>query len=205
MGSGFTYLGVLFVIALMSAALAAIAIVWSTYSKREREAELLFIGGEFRDAITRYIASTPGAAQFPMTLEELIEDKRFPYVRRHLRKIYVDPMTRKTEWGLVQVPGGGIVGVYSLSDDAPISEPVLPGQVSAAAPAQKYSDWKFVIDPAQLPGSPASAVVQTPNMPGTNPAPASSGQAGAIQPVVPPSSAAGVGDAMEARRQGRDR
>ena len=34
---GFTYLGVLFFIAVMSASLAAVAVVWSTYSKRERE------------------------------------------------------------------------------------------------------------------------------------------------------------------------
>ena len=200
MGSGFTYLGVLFVIALMSAALAAIAIVWSTYSKREREAELLFIGSQFRDAIKSYWASSPGAAQLPKALEELIEDKRFPTIRRHLRKIYLDPMTRKADWGLVEVPGVGIAGVYSLSDDMPISEAVLPEQVSIAGSAQKYSEWKFVVDTAQLPGSPAGVVVPTPNMPGANPAPAASGQAGVPPPVGPTPSAGAVGDVTGARR-----
>jgi len=164
--SGFTYLGVLFLIALMAAALAAVAIVWSTYSKREKEAELLFIGAQFVDAIKSYQGNTPGAAQLPQTLDDLVEDKRVPNIRRHLRKIYVDPMTRKAVWGLVQVPGGGIAGVYSLSEDRPISDPDLPGRASAAAPAEKYSDWKFVIDTTPPPGPPAGGIVGTPAAPG---------------------------------------
>ena len=39
---------------------------------------------------------------------------------RHLRRLYKEPITGQDEWGLVEAPGGGVMGVYSRSEDEPI-------------------------------------------------------------------------------------
>ena len=57
-----------------------------------------------------------------MRLEELLQDPRYPDIRRYLRKIYLDPMTGSAEWGLVTGPGGEIYGVHSLSGDEPLKK-----------------------------------------------------------------------------------
>lgn len=97
---GFVYLWALYTVALAGIAMAAAAHVWQAKSLREKEAELMFIGEQFRLAIKSY--QSTGTKQYPQTLEDLVEDKRTPNVVRHLRKIYVDPMTNTTEWGIVE-------------------------------------------------------------------------------------------------------
>jgi hypothetical protein len=57
-----------------------------------------------------------------------------------LRKIYVDPITGSTEWGLMKGPDGGIMGVYSQSKDTPLK--IL------GAGGATYADWKFIYQPA---------------------------------------------------------
>ena len=42
--------------------------------------------------------ASPEAKQCPQKLEGLFEDKRLPVMRRHLRKIYVNPLTGKPVW-----------------------------------------------------------------------------------------------------------
>ena len=59
--------------------------------------------------------------RYPESLDDLLEDNRGLVTRRHLRKIFVDPMTGRSEWGLVRV-GGRIVGVHSLSDAIPVKQ-----------------------------------------------------------------------------------
>ena len=104
---GFTYIGLLVMVSLMGVGLAGAGQVWSTASKRDREAELLFIGQEFQRAIGSYYDSTTGAnKQYPASFDELLEDKRSLTVRRHLRRIYRDPFTGATSWGFVRGPGG---------------------------------------------------------------------------------------------------
>jgi type II secretory pathway pseudopilin PulG len=115
--SGFTYLGALLMIAVMGAVLASVGSIWHTASQREKESGLLYAGEQFRNAIQSYYEKTPGAAkQYPPTFDELLQDRRHSVVQRHLRKIFVDPMTGSTKWGLLMAEQGGIRGVYSLSD-----------------------------------------------------------------------------------------
>jgi type II secretory pathway pseudopilin PulG len=95
---GFGYIGLLILVAMMSVALAGAGEVWHTAQQREKEQELLFAGGQFRRAIAQYYANTPGKARhYPLQLEELLKDPRYPGVRRYLRKIYLDPMTGRAE------------------------------------------------------------------------------------------------------------
>jgi len=153
--TGFTYLGLLFFVVVVGVAIAAVGTVWHTTLQRERETQLLFVGEQFSRAIESYYRQSPGAGQFPKALADLLLDDRFPVVRRHLRRLYRDPMTGSSEWGLVTV-GGRIVGVYSLSEDNPIKTAGLdrPG----FAEAQSYQDWKFVFNDTQSkpPGAPSS-------------------------------------------------
>ncbi len=146
---GFTYIALLLAVAVHGAVLAAAASVWHTAQKRERERELLFIGDQFRSAIRAYATTGPGTTgQLPRTLDDLLLDPRFPGARRHLRKVYVDPMTWKAEWGLVRTPDGhGILGVYSLSPEAPLKTANFRPADRALEGAASYADWKFVYKP----------------------------------------------------------
>jgi type II secretory pathway pseudopilin PulG len=142
---GYTYIGLLLLIAIMTVGLAAIGEVWRTSVQRDKEAELLFVGEEFRRAITLYYDSTPGAVkQLPRTLEELLRDRRYPTVRRYLRKIYRDPITGTQEWGLIKGEGDTIVGVHSVSQGAPFKRAGFPSQYESFSTARTYADWRFV-------------------------------------------------------------
>ncbi len=48
---GFTYLSLLFFVAVLSVGLATVAVSWQTARQREKEAELLYAGAAFREAI----------------------------------------------------------------------------------------------------------------------------------------------------------
>ena len=142
--AGFTYVWLLFAIALTAAGLAAVAEVATTAIRRDKEAELLFVGDQFARAIDRYRASSPGAPQYPQKLEDLLADRRVPNVRRHLRRVYPDPMTGSADWGLVRGPGGGIVGVYSRSTAQPLKTAGFPKGYEAFATAARYAEWRFI-------------------------------------------------------------
>lgn len=98
--NGFVYLWALFAVALAGVVMAGTGQVWQAKSQREKEAELLYIGEEFRKAIMSYYNTAP--KQYPESLEDLLQDKRTPVIKRHLRKIYTDPVTNTTEWGIVE-------------------------------------------------------------------------------------------------------
>lgn len=141
---GFTYLGALFLLAIMATVLASTGSVWHTVQMREKERDLLFVGNQFRRAIQTYYEKTPGAVkQYPKTLEDMLKDSRYVTTQRHLRKLYHDPITVKPEWGLIEAPGGGILGVYSLSEEAPIKTGNFREADQAFAGQARYSDWKF--------------------------------------------------------------
>ena len=149
---GFTYVAVLVWVALVGVGLSVTGELWRTTMQREREAELLFVGEQFRRALNAYYTQSPGVQRFPPTLEALLRDERFPGVRRHLRRIYVDPVTGKAEWGVVRQPGGGIVGVHSLSKQRPLRTGNFTGAEEAFAGKQRYSDWVFRADAAAYTG-----------------------------------------------------
>ena len=173
--TGFTYLTVLFVVAFMGLGLALAGEVWQTTLARDREIELLYAGNQYRRAIERYYVSGP--RQFPGTLEDLLKDPRKPGTERYLRKLYFDPMTGKSEWGLVKSPQGGIMGVYSLSEDPPKKVAGFAFANREFEGATKYSDWKFAYNPAaqqvpitqQVPPGTGTQPIPQQLPPGTNP------------------------------------
>ncbi len=160
---GFTYLVLLFMVAIMGAVLAATAMVWHTLAQRDKEQELLYAGDAFRRAIGLYYERTPGAAkQYPKKLDDLLEDKRQVSLARYLRKIYVDPLTAGKEWGLVPGPGGTLMGVYSLSRETPIKTGNFDKADQDFAGKGSYRDWRFVYVPTQA--VPAVATLPQPGV-----------------------------------------
>jgi len=147
---GFTYVWLLVAIAIMAAGLAAIGEVATTAAKREKEAELLFVGDQYARAIAEYAASSQGEPQYPQSFDELLADKRYPNVRRYLRRVYADPMTGRADWGLIRGPGGGIVGVHSQSPERPLKVANFPASYGSFTGAATYSAWRFT---PSLPGT----------------------------------------------------
>lgn len=146
---GMSYLLVLFALAALGTGLAGTGVVWQQVVQREREAELLRIGQQFRQALASYYLSTPGSTkQYPERLSELLEDRRYPVPRRHLRRLYADPMTRSADWVLVR-SGGRIVALHSRSTAEPLrSHHTGPDAVFAGTGS--YDQWVFQVDPALL-------------------------------------------------------
>ncbi len=142
---GFTYLGLMLIVACMGAALAATVQVWSTVVQREKERELLFIGEEFRKALKGFAAAARNTNErAPRTLNDLVKDPRHPDTRRYLRKLYIDPMTGKREWGLQKDTKGGIVGVFSLSEAKPWKVAGFMSHDRDFEGKTKYSEWIFL-------------------------------------------------------------
>lgn len=148
---GFTYLGALFLVALLAGGLALGGEAWQTTVEREKETELLFAGNQYRRAIGQYYEATPGdPKRYPRTLQDLLQDPRQPGARRYLRKLYPDPVTGAKEWGLVKAPDDGILGVYSLSEAPPRKVAGFRLRDAGFERAKTYADWKFLYTPAQL-------------------------------------------------------
>lgn len=146
--TGFTYSAVLAAIAIIGLWLASTGTLWSEVTRREREQQLLWVGEQYRRAIESYLRSSPGAARrYPQSLEDLLKDPRQLATKRHLRRLYRDPITGSPDWGLVRDRDGGIMGVYSKSQ----AEPLKSGNFSVAdagfAGARRHSEWRFVAAP----------------------------------------------------------
>ena len=159
---GFTYMTAMFIVAVLAAGLALTGEVWQTSTAREKEAELLFVGHQYRKAIERYYLSGP-QRQYPRSLDDLLKDPRQPGTVRYLRKLYPDPVTDK-QFVLVKAPDGGILGVQSESEAAPLKTANFKLRDRTFEGAQKYSDWKFIFQPAAG-KPPAGAKPQAPPKP----------------------------------------
>ena len=145
---GFTYLGLVILVTVIGLVGAATLKVDALLRRAEAEEELLETGAAFSEALRTYAEATPkGQLPQPPSLQELLKDPRFPGVRRHLRKIFVDPLTGKAEWGIVWANPGerrGVLAVYSLSKAKPLKVANFDARFSGFENKQHVSDWKFV-------------------------------------------------------------
>lgn len=142
---GFTYVGILILIAVIGLVSSATLKVGTLLQRREAEYELLAIGLEYRNALISYANATPqGQSIFPGSMQDLVKDPRYPNARRHLRRIYVDPITAKEEWGTVSAPDGtGIAGIHSLSNSKPIKVANFDANFPNFNEKSSYKDWVF--------------------------------------------------------------
>jgi type II secretory pathway pseudopilin PulG len=182
--AGFTYVGMIVFVTIIGLVGAATLKVGALLARAEAENELLEIGAAFSDALASYARATPpGQPQQPPSLEALLRDPRFPNPRRHLRRIFVDPITGRAEWGLVRAAEGApIMGVYSLSQAQPLKLANFDQRFVNFERKQHLSDWKFVATSqglaAAAPGTAADTAPpaaplfpQTPGAPLAPPAP----------------------------------
>lgn len=143
--NGYILIGLLVLIMVSGFALAQVGAKWSEARKREREQQLLKIGDTIRKAIGSYYNQTPGVVkQFPPNLESLLKDDRFPKPKRYLRKLYLDPITKREGWGIVEAPSGGVMGVYSLSDAKPYKTKNFRPIYKHFENRAYYGEWYFV-------------------------------------------------------------
>jgi len=180
--AGFTYLGLIIFVTIIGLVGAATLKIGALLQRAAAEEELLDIGAAFSAALDSYAAATPqGASPYPPSLKELLKDPRVPGVRRHLRKIFVDPLTGKAEWGVVYLGDGttGVVAVHSLSTAKPLKVANFDSRFAGLDNADTISAWRFKArDPAlgQAPG---------PGQPQPRPGAPAAPAAPAAQPVPP--------------------
>jgi type II secretory pathway pseudopilin PulG len=190
--AGFTYLGLIIFVTIIGLVGAATLKIGALLQRAAAEEELLDIGAAFSAALDSYAAATPqGASPYPPSLKELLKDPRVPGVRRHLRKIFVDPLTGKAEWGVMYLGDGttGVVAVHSLSTAKPLKVANFDSRFAGLDNADTISAWRFKArDPAlgQEPGQPQP-------QPGTPAAPSA-------QPVPPGLPAAAPADVPAAEK-----
>lgn len=141
---GIGYLWAIFCLALLSLGLGHALELYSQSNQRLKEAELLHIGNLYRKAIKDYYWASPGTVKrYPSTLEDLLVDKRLLTTRRYIRKLYIDPVTGQSDWGILRARDGGIIGVYSSSALRPIKQTNFPPNYSDFSGARHYSEWRF--------------------------------------------------------------
>ena len=166
---GVVLLALLVALTLLGIGLMTAVNVWMLSRQREREQELLFVGEQYRQAIRRYYGAQ---RSYPTSLELLLEDDRYPVPVRHLRSAYPDPITGKADWGLLKVDDR-ILGVYSLSEAAPLKQAGFTRANEAFKDATSYKDWVFAYVPRRaviVPATPASgAPPATPPLTPTQP------------------------------------
>ena len=178
---GFTYLSLIILVAIIGMVTASALKLGSVIQRSRAEQELLVIGAAFSDALQSYADATPpGMPTQPPTLNALLKDARFPGVRRHLRKVFVDPMTGKAEWGITYLGDKvGVLAVSSLSDAKPVKIGNFPLRFQTLAGKQKISEWRFAA--TGRPGMPGAGIA-----PGTMPPLATPGFAPPAAPAPPP-------------------
>jgi type II secretory pathway pseudopilin PulG len=177
--SGFTYLFVLMLIALIGMGLAAAGTLWKTESQRAREADLLFIGDQYRQAIRSYYELDHAQPRLPQRIDDLLEDNRRPNIVRHLRRAYRDPLTGGA-LALIRAPDShGIVGVYSLAPGQPFKIAGFSSQDETFKGATSYAQWRFVFILPTRAAPPAQASPQQPQRSNGSTAPQTDNRAGA--------------------------
>lgn len=95
---GFTLVALVVITTVMTILVAAAMPMWSQIVKRDREAELIFRGLQYAEAIRVF---QQRFQRYPVSLEELLNVEP-----RCVRQLWTDPMTDGGEWGYVRPQEG---------------------------------------------------------------------------------------------------
>ena len=104
---GFTYIGLMFAIAVLGITLATVGVVWSTQIRRDKEAELLWIGDQYRMAIGSLPQRGRAVSAGP---HRSARGQAFSGRAPVPAQAFPDPMTGQMDWELIPAPGSGIMG-----------------------------------------------------------------------------------------------
>ncbi|MDO9081250.1 MAG: type II secretion system protein [Desulfuromonadales bacterium] len=156
---GMTLFTVLLAVVVIGLMLSLTGQTWSQVMQREREAELLFRGDQYRRAIESYYTTGHGGVGiYPRTVEDLLKDPRSLQTKRHLRKAYLDPFSN-AEFELIAAGGdvggetvavqslGRIKGVRSTSTLPPFRQDGFPEEYENFKGAASYDKWEFTYTP----------------------------------------------------------
>ena len=143
---GFTLIGLAVIITIMGIVLMTVSRVYSTMAKRDVEEELLFRGDEIKDAIDSYFKY---GTMYPKSFEELLKDPRGVNPKKHLRKLYKDPIT-KGEWDVIKDKAERIVGVRSKSGEEPLKKAGFSDEYKTFEGKTKYNEWEFISKPISI-------------------------------------------------------
>ncbi|VVD94987.1 hypothetical protein PSP20601_01823 [Pandoraea sputorum] len=173
---GFTYVGLLILVAVLGLVGAMTIRVGALRQRAAREVQLMEIGAQFSDALRAYADATPaGQLPQPPNLAALLLDPRFPTPHRYLRKIFADPITGSTDWGITYVTTGkGVLEVYSRSSATPLKTAHFDEQFGTFSGTTHYYDWRF------------SAATATPDVMPSIPTPDPASGPGATPPSPTP-------------------
>jgi len=146
---GFTYLGVLFLLALLALLSVTAIQLGAVTHKRASEEALLEAGAAYGQALRSYRLATPvGQPDAPRSLQDLLRDPRFPAALRHLRQLYPDPVSGQAHWGtVIDEDSRGIIGVFSLSNAKPLKIARFDDRFPNFDAKTSYQDWKFMQAP----------------------------------------------------------
>ena len=143
---GSVFMGMLVTVAVVAVMLMEVGTLWSSVLQRERELELLARGNEIRRAIGLYYAA---GNTFPKSLEDLVLDRRQPTTKRYLRRVYADPLTGTTDWGVVAGPGETIMGVFSQAEGIPFKQGNFSVINQRFTGQGSYQGWVFLYGSVQ--------------------------------------------------------
>ena len=126
--------------------------MWAKSSQLDKEERLIFVGNQYRAAIGRYYENSPGTSkQYPRRLEDLLRDARTVPKNQYIAEIYPDPLGGEA-WGFLRSSDGGIMGVHSLSEGAPVKQSDFESENEAFAGKTKYAEWLFQYVPKIMTG-----------------------------------------------------
>lgn len=184
---GFSYVMILVAVVVTGIFAEVVTESASRTRQMDREAELLFRGMAYRNAIKSYYNAGNAVNVFPKSLDDLVKDPRFAH-KSHLRLLYRDPMGKQDGgWKLIRAADGGIAGVASASTDAPLKTGNFPKELEKFEGAASYADWVFEYNPAPVPGGIPGARAGTAR---PNAVPPSLVPSGVITPGMPAAPAA---------------
>lgn len=150
--AGFTYVMIL-VVVIITGIFAEVTTFYASRSRQmDREAELLFRGEAYRNAIKSYYESGKPMKIYPKSLIDLVKDPRVIH-KSHLRKLYPDPFGKNAEdWKLIRAFDGGISGVASQSLEVPLKTGNFRVGNEKFEGATTYAGWVFEYVPLAVSG-----------------------------------------------------
>lgn len=144
--AGLAFLWLLMTLVLIGIGIGRLTDLHVMAKRHEQEAQLLITGHMYRAAIRSYY-EMDNQHRYPPNLQALLKDPRTPYTRRHLRRLYPDPITGSTDWGLLRAEDGGVMGVYSKAPGAPLKQGDFDMEDDGFEGAGSYVGWRFVFEP----------------------------------------------------------